>query len=298
MDQAWGAAVRRRRLEAFRWRYGAGLGHKILLGALFASATGAAAQLRIPLPFTPVPITLQTLAVLASGLALGRTWGAASQLLYVAGGLLIPWYAGFGGGLPIARDALGLPSDRSGLAVLMGATAGYLVAFPIAAGIVGWACDRRVRWRSFPHQLAIMVFGSLVVVAGGSLFAIGAGYSTPDQVLAGWILPFLPGDLAKAQLAALAGTAALPKVAFNGELDRQAYRRGDLEITGSRGHGRSRLISVILLATVAAFWTFLLSLPPSGDPSDAFPVVYPVTVLVLGIIALLGILQARALAVP
>src|SRR3990167_11158071 len=85
--------------------------------------TALSAQITILLPFTPVPITGQTFAVLLSGGLLGSRLGMASQLLYlVVGGMGLPFFAGGDGGVT----------------VFMGSNAGYLVGFPIAAYIVGF----------------------------------------------------------------------------------------------------------------------------------------------------------------
>lgn len=145
----------------------------------FAAATAVAAQVRIALPFSPVPLTLQTLLVLASGLALGARAGAASQALYVAlGAAGVPVFAAFGAGLG-------------------GATTGYLLAFPLAAALVGWGARR----------------GSAAALAGGllagtmAIYLLGAGWlwlvmgkSLTVAFMAG-VVPFVWGDALK--LAAL-----------------------------------------------------------------------------------------------
>ena len=88
----------------------------------FALLTALAAQIVIPLPFTPVPITGQTFVVLLAGAGLGATAGAASQGLYVLlGAVGLPFYAGGASGWTVAR----------------GATGGYLIGFIVAAWIVG-----------------------------------------------------------------------------------------------------------------------------------------------------------------
>ena len=93
----------------------------------FALLTAAAAQISIPLGFTPVPITGQTFAVLLAGGALGAWRGAASQFLYIAlGAIGLPFYADGDGGWSAAT----------------GSTAGYLVGFIVAAAIIGWMAER------------------------------------------------------------------------------------------------------------------------------------------------------------
>ncbi|HET8738550.1 MAG TPA: biotin transporter BioY, partial [Acidimicrobiia bacterium] len=100
----------------------------VLLVVAAAALTALAAQWRIYLPFTPVPITGQTFAVLLTGAALGWKLGAAGQMLYVAAGAL---------GAPVFSDASG------GMEVLTGATGGYLIGFILAAGLVGWMAEHR-----------------------------------------------------------------------------------------------------------------------------------------------------------
>lgn len=91
-----------------------------------AALTVLGAQIAIPIPPSPVPVTGQTLAVVIAGAALGMNRGMLSQLLYVALGLMFPVYADGG----------------QGTEVLFGATGGYLVGFVIAAGLVGWFAER------------------------------------------------------------------------------------------------------------------------------------------------------------
>src|ERR687883_1886220 len=92
--------------------------------ALMAAVTAVAAQIAIPLPFSPVPFTLQVLAVILSGLLLGPRYGALAQAVYVLVGTVgVPVFAGFSGGL----------------GVILGPTGGYLVSYPIAAAVAGLA---------------------------------------------------------------------------------------------------------------------------------------------------------------
>jgi biotin transport system substrate-specific component len=163
----------------------AGAVHNSLLVVFASLMTAAAAQIALPVPWSPVPITGQTFAVLLSGAVLGPRRAFAAQVLYLiegASGLSF-----FAGGV-------------AGAAVLAGPTAGYLAAFPFAAALTGWLCARG--WdRRFITMLAAMLIGSSVI------FALGlAGLSRflpPGQLLAAGLLPFLPGDLVKAAAAAL-----------------------------------------------------------------------------------------------
>ncbi|MRR37511.1 biotin transporter BioY [bacterium] len=159
----------------------------IVAGSLFVAAL---AQVRIPLPFTPVPLTGQTFAVLLVGAALGSRRGAASLLLYLAEGLLgLPFFAGGG----------------SGLAYLSGPTGGYLVGFVLAAGVVGWLAEK-VGVSKFLPALLIFLAGELVIFSTGVLW-LGAFLGLPQAFAAGF-LPFVIGDLIKMVAAALALPAA------------------------------------------------------------------------------------------
>ncbi len=150
-----------------------------LLIALFA-------RISVPLPFSPVPITGQTFAVLLVGALLGSRAGAVSVLAYLAEGIA---------GLPVFANGAGGP------AVLFGPTAGYLYGFIAAAFIVGWLCERG--WdRRLGTAAAAMVIGNLVIYLCGLPWL--AGFVGVDNVLALGLLPFIPGDLLKIGLAALA----------------------------------------------------------------------------------------------
>ncbi len=160
-----------------------------LLVLAFALFTAAMAQVRIPLGFTPVPITGQTLAVLLAGGVLGARMGAASQVTYLALGLFLPFYAG----------------GESGWTYASGATGGYLVGMVLAAYVVGMLAERRED-RSFVTSVAAMVLGSVIVyVVGTPWLAAVANLSAGDAVVKG-VAPFLIGDAFKALVAG----AALP----------------------------------------------------------------------------------------
>ena len=99
-----------------------------MLATAMTGVTCLCAQISAPLPFTPVPVTMQVFAVLLSGLLLGRRWGTVAQLQYLLLGAM---------GLPVF--ALG----RGGFGVLFGLTGGYLLSYPVAAGLSGWFSQRR-----------------------------------------------------------------------------------------------------------------------------------------------------------
>lgn len=143
------------------------------------------AQVAIPLPFTPVPITLQTLAVLLIGAALGSKRGGLALLLYLAEGAI---------GLPVFAQA-------GGFIHLIGPSAGYLWACPLAAFVVGLLCERGLD-RSYLTSLLAMLPGTVIFYAlGATWLGILLHLSVAQASVAG-ILPFIPGDLLKLAIAA------------------------------------------------------------------------------------------------
>jgi len=166
----------------------------IALTVGFALLTAAAAQVRIPLPFTPVPITGQTFAVLLSGAALGATWGGASQLLYVMLGTVgLPFYAG----------------GESGWTYATGGTGGYLVGFILAAYVVGYLAEQR-QDRSVASAIPAFLAGNLIIYAVGVpwLYIAAESITTGEAALAAGFTPFIAGDLVKIVLAGLILPAA------------------------------------------------------------------------------------------
>jgi biotin transport system substrate-specific component len=160
----------------------------LIVGA--SIVTALAAQIAIPLPWSPVPITGQTWAVLLSGAVLGARRAFLAQVLYLMEGAAgLPVFAGF----------------SAGFAVLAGPTAGYLIAFPFAAGVTGLLAEHG--WdRRFFTMVAAMLLGSVVIFAFG--LANLSRFLPGEQLLGAGLLPFLPGDLVKSSLAALAFPAA------------------------------------------------------------------------------------------
>jgi biotin transport system substrate-specific component len=148
----------------------------------FAALTAVAAQVRIPLPFTPVPITGQTFAVLLAGAALGMRWGAASQALYLAMGFA---------GLPVFTEG------SSGIDTLAGATAGYLIGFVAAAAVVGRLAESGLD-RRLPASILAFVAGSIVIYAFGVLGLVVNMGMPPSEAIAKGVVPFLVGDTVKA----------------------------------------------------------------------------------------------------
>ena len=154
----------------------------IVAGSLLMAAL---AQVALPLPFTPVPITGQTLGVLLVGAALGSRRAAASLTLYLIEGA---------SGLPFF--ALG----KAGPAVLVGPTAGYLISFPVAAYVVGLLCERGLD-RKLTTAFVSFLAGHAIVFASGVAWL--SVYVGTEIALTMGLWPFLPGAAVKVAIASL-----------------------------------------------------------------------------------------------
>ena len=161
----------------------------VTAGALLVAL---ASQIAVPLPGTPVPMTLQPLAVLLAGGLLGPRRGAAAMALYLLAGAA---------GLPVFT-----PFGAPGLLRLFGPTGGYLLAFPFAAALVGWIAARRPGWAGLllgplAGMAAIHLGGmaQLLVLTGSLRAAVAAGAA-----------PFVLGDALKVLVAAVALRRGIP----------------------------------------------------------------------------------------
>ena len=152
----------------------------VILGVLgFAALTALGARLSVPLPGGLVPMTLQPVAVLLAGAVLGSRAGAASQLVYLAAGVV---------GLPVFAAG-------GGAAYLLGPTGGYLLAFPAAAAIAGLAGTRKGHW--FTAALWLGVALAAIHVGGLAWLSILSGESL---FTAAAVRPFILGDVLKVML--------------------------------------------------------------------------------------------------
>lgn len=154
------------------------------------AVTALSAQVSIPLPFTPVPLTLQTFAVLAGAAALGAERAVISQVLYIA--LAVA-------GMPV------LAGGASGGETVIGATGGYLIGFVVASYVVGKIAERGATHKSKSTVLAY-VAGSLVIYTLGATWLAHYTGNTIAWAIANGVIPFLVGDAIKA----LAAGAVLP----------------------------------------------------------------------------------------
>ena len=158
----------------------AGRAAAVLLGSLFVALC---AQVAVPLPWTPVPMTMQPFGVLLVALLLGPGLGAASMAAYLlegAAGLPV-FVPGFGGLLPL------------------GPSAGYLLSYPLVAAVVGVLAGRT---RGFFRAAAAAAIGDAVILLCGAVWLAVVTHATFPHVLALAVLPFVAGDAIKVLLAA------------------------------------------------------------------------------------------------
>jgi biotin transport system substrate-specific component len=161
----------------------------ILLGTLLISLS---AQVAIPVPGSPVPITGQTFGVLLTGGALGFRRGIASTLLYLLIGAV---------GLPVFQHG------HSGVAEILGASGGYLIGFVLAAAAVGRLAE--LGWdRNLIGAVGAMLIGSVLIYAVGLPWLADVAHFDLQTTLDKGLYPFIPGDILKLALAAAAFPAA------------------------------------------------------------------------------------------
>ncbi|MFP4437278.1 MAG: biotin transporter BioY [Chloroflexaceae bacterium] len=159
--------------------------YNLMLTVLGSWFVALLAQISIPLGFTPVPITGQTLGVLLVGSLLGTRMGTLALLLYVAQGAI---------GLPFFADG------NSGVQVLYGSTAGYIFGFVLAAALTGWLAERG--WdRKVSTTVLSMVIGTVLIYIPGVIWLAGFVDSLQEAVVLG-VLPFLLGAVIKIAVAA------------------------------------------------------------------------------------------------
>ena len=214
--------INRAKYEAFKWRYELSIPKKLVLALGMACLIGLVAQARFYLPWSPVPITGQTFAVLLVGVLLGRWWGGASLAAYVGiGAAGVPWFTPTAG-MPIF--------SAGGIGILAGPTGGYIIGFILAALFLGHFTDKYIRSRSFFSMLGLMLFASFILIYIPGLIQLHLWLSlvkgeavTLFQLLGMGAIPFIAGDVTKAVAAATITRGITPKQAYNGEVDKDKW---------------------------------------------------------------------------
>lgn len=177
----------------------------VLTGAVafFAICTAAGAQLRMKVPFSPVPVTAQTFFVLLSGALLGRRLGLTAQALYLVLAMFVPG---------AAAGPLHL-------------TGGYVIGFVVAAYTIGALAAES---RSFPRVVGAMAIGSFVIYLVGAVWLAAATGHIGKAIVQG-VVPFIPGDAIKllAAAAIVTGGRLTARMRANGQRGRTGPKRPD-----------------------------------------------------------------------
>ncbi len=192
------------RTAAIRTHNETSLAGKIAFAFGAACLTGLAAQLKVYLPWTPVPVTGQTLAVLLCGILMGKWWGGLSQAIYVAVGVAgVPWFSGWSGGAQ----------------ALIGPTGGYLFGFVIAALFLGYFSNKYYRAKCRIPVGALLFFADFVLIYIPGLIILGTYYyvirgSAPSvvELIELGFLPFVLGDIIKILAATSIARLFLPSI--------------------------------------------------------------------------------------
>ena len=187
----------RKRYSLFAWRSNTSLINKVIMAFFMACITGIMAQVVIPLPWTPVPITAQTFAVLMAGVVLGRRWGGISHVMYLAVGILgVPWFAGMTGGYR----------------VILGASGGYFwvsfcCEFP---GLLHRQIHSIPKLKTDDGMMLVANFTLIYIPGllglGLWIYMVKGSFPTLLTLITMGLLPFILGDLMK-----IGGAAALTK---------------------------------------------------------------------------------------
>ncbi|MBN2545810.1 MAG: biotin transporter BioY [Spirochaetes bacterium] len=191
------------RFNCYSWRYNSSILIKFGLTILMAALTGLMAQLKIYLPWSPVPITGQTLAAVFSGVLLGSYWGGLSFILYIIIGIAgTPWFAG----------------AKSGLSVILGPTGGYLLGFVLVSFFMGYITENNVNSRKILPLLIIMFFANFILIYTPGLIQLSFWYKAVkgtdlslNNLLMMGLIPFIIGDIFKILIAAGLTTIIMPK---------------------------------------------------------------------------------------
>ncbi len=168
------------------WERASGMVRNVILAIAGTALLTIAAKVQVP--FYPVPMTMQTFAVLALGMAYGWRLGGATLILYLAEGAV---------GLPVFA---GTPEKGIGLAYMLGGTGGYLIGFVLAAAVCGWLAERGWDRNVLKTALAMLAGNAIIYVPG--LIWLGGLYGWDKPILEWGLTPFILGDLTKLALAA------------------------------------------------------------------------------------------------
>lgn len=175
---------------------------EIVLIALMAALICVMGPLSLPIPVSPVPISLGTLSIYSAIYVLGMKRSTISCLIYLLIGFVgLPVFSGF----------------TSGPAKLLGPTGGYLIGYIILTLICGWFVDK---WRGrIAPAFAGMIIGTLIFYGIGTAWLAYQGHMSFGSALAAGVLPFIPGDLAKIVVVMLTGPQVCKRLRKAGLLE-------------------------------------------------------------------------------
>lgn len=160
---------------------------KMALASLFAAMIAVGAYVKIPIPFSPVPITLQVFFIFLAGAMLGSRWGTLSVIVYLLLGII---------GLPV------FSGGASGPGILFGPTGGYLISFAVAAFLIGKLSEKRGTSNVLLNATFMLAGLCIIYLLGTPYLAYTANITIENAIKLG-IIPFLPADLLKVALASV-----------------------------------------------------------------------------------------------
>jgi biotin transport system substrate-specific component len=197
---------RQKRFSFYQWRTQSSVITKMVMAGGLAALTGVLAQVKVYLPWTPVPVVASQLGVILAAVLLGRRWGGVSMTIYALGALAgLPWLAG----------------HQGGLAALAGPTGGYVLGFILAALFMGNLFDTRAESRKVLPLTGAILFAQLVLVYIPGLIhltlwqymVMGQEISVSSILWMGYI-PFILGDILKSLLGAAVAKTIIPMEKF------------------------------------------------------------------------------------
>lgn len=176
------------------------LSKNLVFTALFAAISAVSGFIAVPIPGTPIPIVLQNMMVVLSGMLLGPLLGTASTVLFIVSGLL---------GLPVLSGGTG------GFAKLMGPTGGFIIGYAFSSLAAGLVAGRPTVGKkiSVVRTVIAAVLGFFIMYVPGVLHFMRSLDKTFSETMALCVLPYLPGDAVKTVLCVILAKALRPSVA-------------------------------------------------------------------------------------